>query len=497
MKRKIKDMETVTRIAILGTLKLNKWKSDELDLIASHLGSLRAELWNEFGSLKAWGVSKFDIDKAMRPNRSPVLPAKLWDSTLYDVIDDIHLVQAACIEKVMKALGQKYQKAANRKTVLQFTLESRDWMQSPCLRKLVRKYWYRGHTKVSNQIILRAFDTKKDANGLVWLRFGGLVKGKTIKIPTTLKSEITCQLRLIKRDDRWEIHYTTDIQKAEKKKEGLVIGCDRGYTEVYATSSNDESRFLGNDFGAVQTRETDYRTAKQVKRNKIRSIAKKAVEKGNPAKSDRIVRNNLGKKKWDKRENSFKGHIKTLVFTATHALMRNAMTIAYEDLTEQIKSKKPMSKRVKRNVSGWCKGVVADALDRVSARTGCTVVGVNCAYTSQLDSRFGTLTGERKGDRFTGHDGVVMHSDTNAADNVLVRMGDAEITRYMKYSVARVILLERTRKFQESLTPTWEEIFGAITEKDNSQSLEPRRRKARRVNQAVNKSKQLTLFDFG
>lgn len=42
----------------------------------------------------------------------------------------------------------------------------------------------------------------------------------------------------------------------------------------------------------------------------------------------------------------------------------------------------------------------------------------------------GTLTGSRNGDKFTGHDGVVMHSDTNAADNVLVRMGDVEITRY-------------------------------------------------------------------
>ena len=39
---------------------------------------------------------------------------------------------------------------------------------------------------------------------------------------------------------------------------------------------------------------------------------------------------------------------------------------------------------------------------------GCTVVSVNCAYTSQLDSRFATLTGSRNGEKFTGHDGVVM-----------------------------------------------------------------------------------------
>jgi IS605 OrfB family transposase len=101
--------------------------------------------------------------------------------------------------------------------------------------------------------------------------------------------------------------------------------------------------------------------------------------------------------------------------------MTDAIKVAFEDLTEAIKSKKHKRKRMKRNVSSWCKGMVADALKQVSARVGCTVVSVNCAYTSQLDSRFATLTGSRNGDKCTGHDGVVMHSDTNAADNVLAR----------------------------------------------------------------------------
>ncbi len=242
------------------------------------------------------------------------LPAKLWDSTLYDVIDDIHLVQAACIEKVMKALGQKYQSFQKNKRVLQLTLESRDWMQHPKLCTLIRQFWYRGHTKVSHQIILRAFDTAVDDKGNVWLRFGGLEKGRTLKLPTTLPHEVKCQLRLIKRQGRWEIHYTTDVGKASKKNEGLVIGCDRGYTEVYATSSNDGARFIGENFGQLQTTETDYRTAKQVKRNKIRAVVNRAIAKGNSASSDRIVRNNLGKQKWNTRELSFKGRVKTLVY---------------------------------------------------------------------------------------------------------------------------------------------------------------------------------------
>lgn len=482
MKRKVKNQVTVTRIAILGTLKLNKWKSDELDLIALRLGQLRSDLWNEFGSLKAWGVSKFDIDKQLRSSKNKYqLPAKLWEATLYDVLDNIHLVQAACIEKVLKSLGQSYQSFQANKGFLQLTLESREWQQHPKLCTLVRKFWYRGHTKVSNQIILKAYDTKFDGNNIIWLKFGGLEKGKTLKLPTTLPTDVKCQLRLIKRNGRWEIHYTTDIQKADKKTEGNVIGCDRGYTEVYATSSNDGARFLGDDFGKVQTKETDYRTAKQIKRNKLQSLAKKAIAKGNGALADRINRNNLGKIKWNNREASFKGRIKTIVFTATHSLMANAIKVAYEDLTEQIKNKKPMKKRMKRNVSSWCKGMVADALVQVSTRVGCTVVSVNCAYTSQLDSRFGTLTGARLGDKFTGHDGVVMHSDTNAADNVLARMGDVEITRFTKHMDAKKILLERTRKFQDSLGDV-----EATTGKDKPKTLDPKRKRTSKGNQRAN-----------
>lgn len=366
MKRKVRNQVTVTRIAIVRTQELNKWKSAELDLIASRLGKLRSDLWNEYGSLKAWGISKFDIDKVLRGNNDIYqLPAKLWEATLYDVIDNIHASHAACIEKVMKALGQSYQSFQAKKGVLQLTLESREWLNHPKLCFLVRKYWYRGHTKVADQILLKAYDTQTNENGVLWLRFGGLEKGKTLKLPTTLSSDIKCQLRLIKRNGRWEIHYTTDIQKAPKKQAGNIIGIDRGYTEVYATSTNDGARFLAQDFGAIQTKETDYRTAKQIKRNKLQSVANKAAKRGDSALADRINRNNLGRVKWDNRESSFKGRIKTIVFTATHSLMLNAIEVAYEDLSEQIKSKKPMKKRMKRNVSSWCKGVVADALKQV------------------------------------------------------------------------------------------------------------------------------------
>ena len=504
-KKKVKGVKSVTRIAIVGTLKLNKWKSAELNLISSRLGLFRSDLWNEFGSLKAWGISEYVIDKALRSRNSKYqLPAKLWEATLYDVIGDIHAVQASCIEKVLDALNIRYQKATAKKTVAQHILESGEWELHPRLHKLVRSFYHRGRTKVSNQIVVKQYDCQTDKKGIIWIRFGGLTPGKTLKIPTTLNSEIKGQIRLIHRLGKWEIHYTTDIKSALKRDTGLNIGVDRGYAEVYATSSNDDARFIGTDFGKLQTTESDYRKEKGVKRNKIRSIAEKAIKKGNSAKADRIKRNNLGRIKWNSRESSFKGRIKTLVFTATLQLMHDGIrSVAYEDLTEQFSSKARRSKRTKRNLSSWLKGVVSDALIQVSSRVGCTIISVNPCYTSQLDSRHGVLLGIREGDKFTCFDGVVLQSDINAADNVLARSSDDEITRFTKYKIAKEILLERTRKFQEQLNQVlevtqevWNSVFDAVTGTDKPQTLEPKRQPTSKVNQRAN-YEQLTLFDFG
>jgi len=76
---------------------------------------------------------------------------------------------------------------------------------------------------------------------------------------------------------------------------------------------------------------------------------------------------------------------------------------------------KKFSKDVNRRLAGWVKGVIAEALDVVSQRRGSTLVLVNPAYTSQIDSRFGVLLGHRKGDVFYCFDGEELQADTNAA----------------------------------------------------------------------------------
>jgi len=148
---------------------------------------LRTDIWNEYGSLKAWGVSEYAIDKLKRPtNDKYQLPAKLWEATLYTIIGDIHLAQASCIEKVLAKLNIPYRKVKSRKSPEQLLLESREWLKDSRLSRLVRSCWFRGHTHVSNQIVVKQYDCLTDKNGVVWIKFGGLTKGKPLKIPTTL-----------------------------------------------------------------------------------------------------------------------------------------------------------------------------------------------------------------------------------------------------------------------------------------------------------------------
>ncbi|MCP2731371.1 hypothetical protein [Limnofasciculus baicalensis] len=89
-----------------------------------------------------------------------------------------------------------------------------------------------------------------------------------------------------------------------------------------------------------------------------------------------------------------------------------------------------------------------------------------------------------------------MHSDTNAADNILVRMGDVEIPRYLKHSSVKAILQDRTQKFLDTIYLQWDQVFEAITGTDKPQTLEPKRQRTSKVNQRAN-YEQLTLFDFG
>ncbi|RKZ76489.1 MAG: hypothetical protein DRR16_30370, partial [Candidatus Parabeggiatoa sp. nov. 3] len=148
----------------------------------------------------------------------------------------------------------------------------------------------------------------------------------------------------------------------------------------------------GNGLGKILTIQSDNLKKKYQKRNKIKAIISKKQDK-----KQKIIENNLGRKKLNRQSVKHKSQVKNVVYQSVHQLVDKAEFIAAEDLTSPIASKK-FGKNVTRRLSAWTKGVIATALDTVSRRRCSSVILVNSAYTSQMDSRYGILLGKRSGD---------------------------------------------------------------------------------------------------
>ena len=172
-----------------------------------------------------------------------------------------------------------------------------------------------------------------------------------------------------------------------------------------------------------------------------------AIAEVKPKKRDKIMRNNLGRQKMDRRRRKHTQRVRDLACKAAHSIADKAAVVAAEDLTAPMAAKS-YKKDQKRRLAGWVKGDLAEALTLVLQRRGSALRMVNCAYTSQMDHRYGVLLGSRDGDLFHCFDGVVLDADHNAARNILARLDDREIVLYTPYLEVRKILLERTQHTQ-------------------------------------------------
>ena len=311
----------------------------------------------------------------------------------------------------------------------------------------MRKHFKHGVNHTYNQIIIRADMCKPfKLNGQCWLKVPSLVPRQTIKIPlkTTIEYAPTGTLRLILRQGKVEVHYQQEVEILQTCGD-QVVGVDKGYTEAFLDSDN--ARY-GEGLGKLIAKESDHLNQKYRNRNKLRAIARKK-----PHKRAAIERNNLGRKKLDKRQDIQVNKLRTLIFTATHRLVDKAGMIVAEDLTSPIASKTNYGKNTNRRLNQWTKGLLAEALETISKRRGSTLYLVNAAYTSQMDSfNQGLLTGTRKGDRFYRENGEVVQADYNAARNVLVRLDDPEIGRWTNFKKVKFILQERTDRYRLELT---------------------------------------------
>lgn len=430
----------VTRIAY--SKGLNSQKFIELQQQALILGQIRTEVWQRYGSIAGVGISDRAIrDQWLAEKKSFSVSANAWKETLRDAIADIKANRESAKQSVRKAIPRHTKDREEQKRLFQL-LNKDQWIDNPYLRRVMRKACSRGHNRTYNQIIVRSDNYKTfHIGGKAWIKIPGLKKGQRIVIPLNTSKAPTGTLRVILKDNEVEVHYSIEVAVKNNCGES-TLGIDKGYTEVFIDS---EGAHHGRGLGEKLTSESDYLKQKYQRRNKLRSLCQKKRHK-----KSRIQRNNLGRKKLDKRKAKTEKQVKDIVYKAAHSVVDKAKTIATEDLTPPM-AKTKYGKNVSRRLSAWTKGVIAQALELVSQRRGSTLVFVNAAYTSQMDSRYQILMGRRDGDSFYCFDGEVLHADVNAARNIQARLFDSEIDRWTPYKKVKSILLERTERLRLGL----------------------------------------------
>ncbi|WAN68820.1 zinc ribbon domain-containing protein [Moorena producens JHB] len=438
----------------------------ELELLSTmkKLGIVRSESYNKLGSISHWAIDWKKSYPEVRSFRTPEslgLPSKLMEWTVSDVAKAITAQQAACTDAVVKKIYKKFpgkDNQQNRKELCR-QLKTLAFLENPLLHRLVRKEYKRGHYWVKNQIVYQqgGYKCKGISRNTYQLELAGLNRGKRNKILVRSNRKIEGQIRLIYNQSvqGFEIHILVNHGKVSIPYHRPPIGVDKGYTEAFFDS---EGKVHGKGLGKLASEKSDRICTKNRNRGKLWAIHRK-LEKIDPAKSTIILKNNLSRKTENRRYRRDQTEILSVIGQASKSLfggkalkvfaVREAWPTAL-DLTQPIKNKR-QSKAMSRKLNSWMKGKMRDSLQKWANWTGSVVTEVQPSYTSQIDSRNGTLLGKRTGDSFTGFDGVVLQADHNAAENILARGTDFEISRYSSRAEVQVVLLRRTARFLKGM----------------------------------------------
>lgn len=412
--------------------------------MAKRCGKVRTETWHRYGSIAGLSRNSRDIRdedwmRGAKLGLTTGLPARIWKSSLQDSIDDIGAYREAAVKQSARSVHKRYKRNIVEKKQLILKLYRGSWATDFYLRRLMRKNFRHGKTRVDNQIVLDSQSYRHFThNGNGWIEITSLIPRKRLAIPLKTKDPITGTIRIILRDDQVEVHYQVE---AENKPCGdRTLALDKGYSEVF---TDQNGRRYGKNLGKILTEASDRRCQRGKRRSKIRAVRDKVLI-NNPAKAKRIEENNLGTKKLHRTNKRDRSTIKTEVRTAINTVVSRAKEIVVEDLSKPIQSKSK-GRVWNRRLASWAKGEIQTGLEEVSQRSGASLVEVNASYTSQMHSRCGCL-GQRKSNVFhCTLCGVVEDADRNAAGSILKRKDDPEIGRWSPYQEVKLILEERTR----------------------------------------------------
>jgi transposase len=453
-KRKPKNLVQKLSTKVVLTSNVDDASKTELLEIMERLAVVRSESYNKLGSVRHWGMDWRKAYPEVRSFRSPEslnLPSKLMEWTVSDVAKAILAGQAATVANLRKFIWKRYSGVQNEKArkACYEKLQTTAFLEDSFLHRIVRKEFQRGHTFAVNQIVYQpdGYSCKQINRNIYLLELAGLTRGTRIKIKVRSNRKIAGQIRVIFNNQlrQFEVHFLVNLGEYTKDPEAITtsVGIDKGYTEAFIDS---RAHLHGYGLGKLLTQKSNRITAKNRNRGKLFALARN-LKPYEPAKSAKILENNLTRKTENKRYNKDQSAIASLIGKASKSLFEEGFLKVYaEDLTEPIKNKR-QSKAMSRKLSSWVKGYMRDSLEKWASWNHSTITEVAASYTSQVDSVTGTLLGKRNADNFTRFTGVVLQADLNAAMNILARGTDKDINRYMTANEVQAVLLRRTARF--------------------------------------------------
>lgn len=430
-------MSKVTRIVY--SKNITQSKLVRLKTLAYKLGEFKTHIWHKYGSLNAINLNHRDIrDTLISTKEAPNLPSRLWKETLRDTCSNILLFYAAAKKKTIQNIYRNVKDKDAQKSLTKL-LNYGDWVSTPRLHRQMRKNFKHGRNQNFNQIILDPCSyTTFSLSGKTWISMMCAEKGKRLCLPLNTNHPVKGTIRLIITDSNVEVHHTVDLEQEESCGVG-ILGVDKGYTEVFTDS---DGTIHGAGLGKLLSEHSDKLKNKYQRRNKLRQIFLRH-KANNPAKADKIKKNNLGRVKLNKHNALHRVKVLDVVCKAVHGVVNKSQAIVTEDLTRVIKSTKVRSKNMKRRLSGWVKGLIATKSQEISQRRSASLYVVNASYTSQVCHSCGAF-GQRSGDVFNCTEcGVVMNADHNAAINILERSYDSDIGLYDSHVKVKKVLVDR------------------------------------------------------
>lgn len=264
-------------------------------------------------------------------------------------------------------------------------------------------------------------------------------KGKRVPVKLTDNNVYDRTMKVKFVGKKLEIHCPLKI-KTKKNKNENVVGIDKGYKHLLATSKNNLYGEKLNDYLSTETERLN-----KVNQNRARLYAlfKKHEENNNIEKAENILKNNLGKVNYNKKKRKHMERVKSYINHSINIFLETETPkeIVMEQL-DFVSWDNRYSKTVKRKLSRWIKGYIRERLEYKCDLYQIKYTYINPAYTSKICSTCGGF-GNRNADVFECCNCGKFHADINASKNILNRKYDKEISIYTPYKKVKEILKSR------------------------------------------------------